>query len=62
MVKQGQEMNGIMHDAKDTINKKKVLKKMGSKNSVSKCTKSFHCGIKEAFGVSLPSSKLSSKY
>lgn len=27
MVKQGQEMNGIMHDAKDTINKKKVLKK-----------------------------------
>lgn len=29
MVKQGQEMNGIMHDAKDTINKKKVLKKNG---------------------------------
>lgn len=35
---------------------------MGSRNSVSKRTKSFHCKIKEVFEVSLPSSKLSSKY
>lgn len=35
---------------------------MGSRNSVSKRTKSFHCKIKEVFGVRLPSSKLSSKY